>query len=294
MTPAAVEIEWWRNFKPLVPETLPIKGKVGTEILIDLRPYLLQGARQADGSSPDADVLNNIPVQRGWRLSPILLNQPEYGTCKTSDDKLSLVYIPSADFLGSDCFNLRLTNGTQSSDVIQVQVEVEDYYRVWFDTYAVSADSYVFKARQKFPENVQKPYSYAFAWYYTRPVAVWNEARQANEIFEQETLIQQSQLWYDGLTDRFNPLVLLRSRLAMDCPTDKDLRGFDGASSRMYQPTGTRGSIRLEMRVYLSTEYYVVTSSRQYLRVDLDRWVSVYSESRPMWWQNVQPISAEK
>lgn len=294
MIPAAVELDWWRNFKPLVPETLSIKGKVGTEIAIDLRPYLLQGARDADGDSPTAEVLDKVPVQRGWRLMPLLLNQPEYGTCRLSDDKLSLLYVPSSNFIGSDCFNFRLTNGTQSSDVCQVQVEVEDYYRVWFDIYSVSQDDFVFRARTKFPANEKKPYTYGFVWYYTRPVAVWNEVRQAYEIFEQESIVQQSQIWYDGLTSSLNPLVLRRDRLAMSCPTDNNLRGFDGTSNRLYQPKGTRGSIRLEMRVYLDTFWYYVLENRSYLRVDLDKYTQLYAESRPLWWNSVQPISAEK
>ena len=294
MTPAAVELDWWRNFKPLVPETLSIKGNIGTEIMIDLRPYLLQGARDSDNNSPTDGVLDNVPVQRGWRLSPLLLNQPEYGTCRLSDDKLSIIYVPSSKFIGADCFNFRLTNGTQSSDVAQVQVEVEDFYRTWFDIYAVSQDDFVFRARNLFPSNVKVPYTYGFVWYYTRPVAVWNEKRQANEIFEQETVVQQSALWYDGLTSSLTPLALRRDRLAMKCPTDMSLRGFDGSSNKLYQPTGTRGHLRLEMRVYIDTFWYQVLENRAYLRVDLNKWTSVYSETRPLWWQAVQPISAEK
>lgn len=292
MNSTVVTLEYWRNFKPVVPEVINIEGNENTEIIIPLKTLLLQGARDTEGESPTEGILDKVPVQRGWRLTPMILNQPELGKVRLSDDRESIIYLPRAKFLGDECFNIRLTNGTQASDPIRIEVKVKPFYRMWFDIYRVSESRYVFKERHQWPKEVKAPYCYATFWWWTRPVAEWNEKRQAFEIFTRRDLILASEV--GGVYHSFWPMLRLRNRLDWTFTTDENLRGFDGVSERLYQPTGTRGILQLEGRVYNKETYN--DGPYPYSSVDLVNWEPLLIETQPEWWNsgNILPISAEK
>lgn len=295
MNSASVVLDYWRNFKPVVPETIPLKARQYTETKLDLRPYILQGAREPNGVSPSPDVLDKVPVQRGWRCSPLIINQPENGVVRLSDDQETLLFMPNNAFLGEDCFNIRLTNGTQQSDAIRVMIEVQKYMRVWMTTYKKGADTFIFRENHDFPKDVpglRVPYCYTLRWYWTRPVAIWNEARQANEIFHVRSLILYS-VWTTYLF-QFMPEIRQARRLELRMPTDEDLRGYDGNTSRLYQPTGDRGIITLECDTF--SEYATYSSlAWSYNYVDMTRPVMIKTETPPNWWEsgNILPASAE-
>lgn len=295
MNSASVVLDYWRNYKPVVPETIPLKARQFTETKLDLRPYIVQGAREPDGVSPSPDVLDKVPVQRGWRLSPLILNQPEYGKVRLSDDQETLIFTPHDDFLGEDCFNIRLTNGTQQSDAVRVMIEVVKYLRVWMTIYKKGADTFIFRENHEWPKGVadlKVPYCYTLRWYWTRPVAKWNEARQANEIHQVKTLILASSWWFYWMT--FMPIITLNNRLELNMPTDENLRGFDGNTSRLYQPTGERGIITLECDTFSEyATHYGYGGSYNY--VDMSRPVTIKTETPPNWWEsgNILPSSAE-
>lgn len=293
MNSTTVTLDYWRNFKPVVPDVINVAGNENTEIKISLKSLLLQGARDSAGESPTDGVLDKVDAQRGWRLTPMLLNQPELGRARLSDDKESLIYLPRAKFLGTECFNIRLTNGTQASDPIRVEVEVKPYYRMWFDIYRVSESRFVFKERHEWPPEVEKPYLYAVFWWWTRPVAEWNEKRQAFEIFTRRSLVLATEV--SGIYGSFWPRIRLQPRFDHNFTTDEGLRGFDGTSERVYQPTGTRGVVQMEGRVYNKVGH-ALAAERPYAYVDTENWEPLLVETQPEWWNsgNILPISAEK
>lgn len=295
MNSASVVLDYWRNYKPVVPETIPLKARQFTETAVDLRPYIVQGAREPNGVSPSPDVLDKVPVQRGWRLAPLIINQPDNGKVRLSEDQETLLYMPNNDFLGEDCFNIRLTNGTQQSDAVRIMVEVQKYLRVWMTTYKKGADTFIFRENHEWPrgvEGLKYPYCYLLRWYWTRPVAIWNEARQANEIHMVRSLLLASRWWTYAF--QFMPEIRQERRLELKMPTDEALRGFDGNTSRLYQPTGTRGIITLECDTF--SEYATYSSlAWSYNYVDMSRPVKIKTETPPNWWEsgNVLPASAE-
>lgn len=295
MNSASVVLDYWRNYKPVVPEIIPLKARQFTETSVDLRPYIVQGAREPDGVSPSPDVLDKVPVQRGWRLSPLIINQPDNGKVRLSEDQETLLYMPNNDFLGEDCFNIRLTNGTQQSDAVRIMVEVQKYLRVWMTTYKKGADTFIFRENHEFPKGVEglkSPYCYLLRWYWTRPVEIWNEARQANEIHMVKSLILAST--WSSYFIQFMPDVRQARRLELKMLTDEALRGYDGNTSRIYQPTGTRGIITLECDTFSETAtHYGYGWSYSY--VDMSRPVMIKTETPPNWWEsgNILPASAE-
>lgn len=293
MTQTVVTLDYWRNYKPIVPEVINAEGNENTEIKIPLKSLIIQGARDPDGTSPTEGVLDKVGAQRGWRLTPLIISQPEQGSARLSDDRESLIYLPPSKFLGTECFNIRLTNGTQSSDPVRVEVKVKPYYRMWFDIYRISESHYVFKERHQWPKDIAAPYIYAVYWWWTRPVAEWNERRQAFEIFTRRTMVQRSDL--GSIYASFWPYLRNRPRLEMEFTTDEDLRGFDGKSERVYQPTGTRGVVELEGRVFTKVAHYV-GNGFSYDHIDIENWEPLLIETKPEWWTlgSVLPISAEK
>lgn len=293
MNSTTVTLDYWRNFKPVVPEVIEFEGNENTEIKIPLKSLLIQGARDTEGNSPSEGILDKVQAQRGWRLSPLIMNQPDLGSVRMSDDKESIVYLPKAKFIGDECFNIRLTNGTQASDPIRILVKVKPNYREWFDIYRVSEDRFVFKERHDWPKEKPKPYCYTVFFYWERPVAEWNERRQAHEIFMRSSCVLYSQI--GGIYFSFWPNWILRNRLDMEFPTDANLRGFDGTSERAYQPKGTRGHLRMEVRIYNRVATYSGLAY-SYQAVDLENWDTLWAETDPDWWLsgNIMPISSEK
>lgn len=293
MNSTILTVDYWRNYKPVVPELIEVTGLESTSTRIDLTQLLIQGARDEEGNSPTEGILDKVQAQRGWRLAPLIISTPLLGTVKMSDDKMSIIYTPPAKFVGVECFNFRLTNGTQASDPVRVEIDVKRNYRMWFDIYQRNEDVFVFRERHEFPSEIQKPYAYSVVWWLTGPVAVWNEKRQANEIFKQRRVVRHSDIWTHY--QQFYPSIRLNNRLEMAFPTDEELRGYDGSSERLYNPTGTRGRLELEGRVYLSTA--IATSGLvSWLILDTRKWTQLDVDSGDDWWKsgNILPITAEK
>lgn len=113
----------WRNHKCFAPD-FEISVESGKEYFIDLSAYLIQGARDIETSaSPDKEVLARLPTQRGWRLE-VELKKPSSGLVRMSTYLDGIVYVPAPGFVGEDCFNYQLTNGSQKSDYGTVLVTV--------------------------------------------------------------------------------------------------------------------------------------------------------------------------
>ena len=116
--------DMWRNHKSLAPD-FEITVSAGTEYFIDLRDYLIQGARDIETNrSPDPEVIARVQAQRGWRFD-VELKRPKFGTARLSTYLDGIVYVPAPDFVGEDCFNYQLNNGSQKSNYGTVLVTVE-------------------------------------------------------------------------------------------------------------------------------------------------------------------------
>lgn len=290
MNRAMVVLDWWRNFKAHAPEIIEVVGRENTHINVDLRPYLLQGARDTEGNSPTDGVLDKVPVQRGWRLEPLLMNQPDLGQVRVSDDRLGMTYIPPSGFLGEECFNIRLSNGTQATDPIQIHVKVEKYYRAWFDVYKRTGNIFVFKAYSDFKvESFKLPYFHSLVWWVEKPVAVYNEARRANEIFVRRMIVKQTE-WGPNMVHQFIPTHSNPRRVELILPFDDELTGFDGTSERLYIPKHTRGKVLLETRLHFDVNH----TQRM---ADSGRYTSLWNETHDgAWWDrgDVLPIAYER
>lgn len=115
--------DFWRDHKSFAPD-FEIEVTAGQPYYIDLSKYLIQGARDIETNrSPDPNVIEKIPMQRGWRLD-VELKPPSSGSVKMSTYLTGIVYTPNPDFVGEDCFNYQLNNGTQKSNYGRISIKV--------------------------------------------------------------------------------------------------------------------------------------------------------------------------
>lgn len=290
MNRTIVELDWWRNFKAYAPEVIEVVGRENTEIFVELKEYLLQGARDWDGISPTEGVLDKVPMQRGWRLEPLLMNQPQLGTVRIADDRQGIVYIPQSDFLGDECVNIRLSNGTQVTDPIQIHIKVEKYYKAWFDIYKRTGDFFVFKSYYDLNvASFPKPYFVSLVWWLDAPVAIYDERRRANEVHVVRRKLKETQ-YGPNMVHQFIPTHSNPTRIEVPLPFDDNLVGFDGTSERLYLPKHTRGKVMLETRLHFD----VNQSTRM---ADSGRYTSLWSSTPDgAWWDrgDVLPIAYER
>lgn len=151
-------LDYWRNFVSYAPDIL-LKVVAGSDpVLIDLSPYLVQGARTLDntesvvidaydttdikvttstdntisysGHSPIPEILGRVPTERGWRLSYRNTNDPIKGIVYQDVYKTGFIYRPTVGEDADDCFNYVLNNGTQSSNIGTIRVKIEKAFDI--------------------------------------------------------------------------------------------------------------------------------------------------------------------
>ena len=282
MNPRTVVLDWWRNYVPVVPAEIEFECKQGEDALLDLTKYLVQGARDFDtNESPSDGVLDKVSVQRGWRCRPLLLNTP---------DTALVTQVPTGFKIkcaeaGTQCFNFRLTNGTQMSDVVKVLLQVSAWYSVSVTVYRKTADEYVFVAAPTFPKELRQPFSYTFHWYWDHKVMVTDTVVKTSRVVDTETLLQESTVI--DQYPQFMPVIVKKPKLDYVFTTDTNLSGLDGNSSRVYQPTGTRGKLRLVCRLYFDAYHNSGIS-----RLDMSKYTEIEYVTPDNWWLrgDIQPI----
>lgn len=109
----------WQAHKPKI-ENFSVKITPEETATIDLSDYLLQGANLPQESS----FVSSLGFEGASRNTVEITDAPNYGQVVPSCDQMGLVYIPNSGFVGSDCFNYKLNNGTQDSDLGRVIVSV--------------------------------------------------------------------------------------------------------------------------------------------------------------------------
>lgn len=138
-----VASDYWRHYIPVAPD-IDITVVVGNEAFIDLRPYIMQGARDFfTQNSPDPLVIpDRVPSQRGWRLDYILSVPPRKGKVTNDVFKNGFIYTPDRSAgNNTDCFNYQFSNGTQLSNFGRVNINIIKSFDVIWDIEAFRRDA---------------------------------------------------------------------------------------------------------------------------------------------------------
>lgn len=130
----AVATDYWRHYIPVAPD-IDITVVIGEDHFIDLRPYIMQGARDFfTQNSPDPLVIpDRVPSQRGWRLDYMAVTSPRKGEVKQDVFKNGFIYTPDRSAgNATDCFNYQFSNGTQLSNYGKINVTIiKSYEATW-------------------------------------------------------------------------------------------------------------------------------------------------------------------
>lgn len=301
-----VSLNYWRNFVPYAPQ-ITVNVRTGEPFPVDLSEWLLQGARDPeDHTSPDEEVLSRVPVQRGWRLNPIISEQPAHGFAEVDRPNNSIVYTSVPGYLGEDCMTYRLTNGTQRSLMAQILFNVDRFYGVDFvnlekkdngdgvdPTYNVDITFYQ-------PSAEPVPLFIEYFWYYENYKVVKNISG-IDRVFTEDYLIQKTGYVSDNTTGNYPKTSFAAKSLdGFTAKNDSNVRGLVEYSDIPYRPTGEPYQIKVKARLYFDHKtrktfsgtytdgvpnYYdrkVGLDFSQYSDFDL----SISNNYGPTWWKS--------
>lgn len=139
----AVATDYWRHYIPVAPD-IDITVVIGNESFIDLRPYIMQGARDFFTQvSPDPLVIpDRVPSQRGWRLDYLVTVDPKKGKVVKDEFKNGFIYTPDRSAgNATDCFNYQFSNGTQLSNFGKINVTIIKSYELTWDITAFNRNA---------------------------------------------------------------------------------------------------------------------------------------------------------
>jgi hypothetical protein len=237
-----ISTDYWRHFIPVAPD-IDITVVLGEEIFIDLRPFIIQGARDFfDQSSPDTNVIpDKVPSQRGWRLEYFITVPPKKGTIKKETFLNGFIYKPDKGAGNSnDCFNYQLSNGTQLSHHGKINITIiKQSDNVWeiigFRPDAnAGIDPVEFEMRMSVKStHVSYPlYSVkGFKWF------VENIRVVDGYVVKTMDLVHSFRTYMNSSTDETYVIsdgAILPKRMYK---TDKDILGIDPSTQRRYVPT---------------------------------------------------------
>lgn len=247
-----ISLDTWRNYVPFAPD-LTVTAYTGQPFTVDLSEWRLQGARDPeDYTSPDPEVMSRMAVQRGWRMRPILTEQPAHGTATTDLVNTSIIYQSIPGYLGQDCFTYVLSNGTQRSLMAQVLIDVIRWYGAEFTnlTYDQQSETYSVNLHEYTPVGEPDPLFTRYFWYWEDYKYAKNEDGRT-KIFSQDKLLQQTQFAsgtfsgnYPRVTDPAN------SYSGFVVENDSAMQGYEGESLVPYRPTGKPYTLKLVQRLY--------------------------------------------
>lgn len=295
-----VELDYWRNFIPYAPNLeVEVLGEPNQNI--SLKEWMVQGARDLEtGSSPDPDVLANIPVQRGWLLSTIVIEEPRFGTVEPSAD--GFTYTARDGYEGPDCFTYVFTNGTQKSLMARVDVTVARSYSLDYSliTYDATIDQYnIYLTPYTPPTETRSLLFQRFDWYwvdYQNVVNVDGQDRAypilrrfaGTSYLSDITTGNYPRIINDGLDVRLNGL-----------PTDEDIVAFAGNTDVPYRPTGEPYQILVRARYYYThltrrtlggylngkPWYYDARIGLNFSAYE-EAWIPIEQDYGPRWWES--------
>lgn len=277
-------VDFWRNDVPVAP---PLTFETPNNVVfeIPLRSIIIQGARDFETSeSPSQGVLDKVPAQRGWRLTPIIVSEPLHGTVRLSADKETLLYKPLAGFVGQDCFAYAVTNGYQQSVVNNITINCRRGYEYSLNVFrrnsARTQHRMVVAPAFDFSESgLPTVYLLEAKWYYNQYAAVADG--KITRIKKKRTLIGNT-TWNQSFYDQvraFAPTIL-NSGLTQTVNTyfdDTLPSGLLEDTAQVFKPQGLAGDVEIELRLYTETkETPLLTDIHKTLtQVDLNKYIEV-------------------
>jgi hypothetical protein len=163
----------WRNFSAFAPD-LVIKTKKNLPVEIDLSPYWVQGV-----TTPiKTEDIEKRGFQGGWLHNFIAMGEPTFGLLQPSYSAKGWKYYPGYDFIGVDCFNYVLNNGTQHSNIAKIQVVVQDWYSGTIQVRRkAGTNEFSYEGKVIIPAGLPKPTLISYRWYDIIPTVLYEGGR---------------------------------------------------------------------------------------------------------------------
>lgn len=301
-----LSLEYWRNYVPYAPD-LEVVARTGQPLEINLRDWSLQGARDPETfTSPDPEVLSKIPVQRGWRLNPIVAEPPSKGFVSIDTGGPSLIYTSRSGYLGPDCFTYVLSNGTQRSLMAQISIEVIRWYGSQFTDLRREDGKYSVDLTTYQPASEPTPLFTHFAWYW-KDFKYVDDSSGKNRVYSRDKLLYKTQYESNYTTGHY-PRMIDRANKYYDfeIESDADLMGFDGDSDVPYRPTKRPYTLVLVQKNYFNHRtrryfggyrngvpyYYNVNIGLDYSKYD-EYTFEITADYGDKWWEsgNIREIN---
>lgn len=254
----AVSTDYWRHFIPFAPD-ITVDVILGKDVLIDLRPYLIQGSRDfTDHFSPDPLVIpDRVPVQRGWRLTFMVSVPPTKGTVRPEPFQQGFLYTPyNSSGNTIDCFNYQLSNGSQLSNYGRININVIQPFSVDWEIRSNDPDATTGKSPVNFSMKmaiaVTHPsfvLGYAGIWGYNWYVEEIFTEPASGRVITQLTKVHGMRTFTDpsqrtSMLDRGN---VLASRAFKN---DRDVVGIDPITNSRYRPNRYFNRVYCDLVIY--------------------------------------------
>jgi len=278
-----VKLDYWRSFVPYAPdyEVLLYEGEV---FRFDFpKDILIQGARDVvSGVSPSID-LDVIPVQRGWRLTPIPQAPPMYCTVKPIPTGFILHAISYIDIVKEvipesiessdldepdgieECFNYTLSNGFQESNVGTITLKIIKGYQLKFKSIRQKELHQFLVTLAGIEPNGLRPFLHTgWTWYQVVFDLQWDAVIQNFIVKKKRILLDQYGVKGSCSSSTGCTYWLSNNQIAsdMEIPSDVELGygEYHATRSTPYFPKGDRGDIEIECRGFygnVKTSEYV-------------------------------------
>ncbi|QQO90296.1 hypothetical protein pEaSNUABM5_00154 [Erwinia phage pEa_SNUABM_5] len=288
--------DYWRNFVPYAPN-LKIPAKNSEETRFSLRSLLLQGSRNEEtGHSPTEGILDKVPAQRGWRLNAILLSETVRGTVLLDVPNEEIVYRPRSGYIGVDCCNYVLTNGTQQSNIAQINFEVYQWYQYLMRVYQRDTTG----SRHQFvlnevPTPKLDPVLYReFTWYYNQ-YRLELDAKGVKRVYKRRYAVAKTTANYtafNALTATRPTIINQYDKVTYDTYLDTSLGpAFDGDTNIPFSPFGLQGDVEVEIKLYTKTRQVKnPTTGASLDQVDLSQPINILMKATDIygqrWWES--------
>lgn len=253
----AVATDYWRHYIPVAPD-IDITVVVGNEYFIDLRPYIMQGARDFfTQNSPDPLVIpDRVPSQRGWRLDYLLVVPPKKGKVTNDVFKNGFIYTPDRSAgNNTDCFNYQFSNGTQLSNFGRINVTIIKAFDVIWGIEAFRRDAVTGISPAEFemkitivpthPSFVLAPV-HGYRWYVEKIYV----DRNTDFVKREVELVHQFRTYGSPETGETYIVSKADTLARRSYKTDSDIAAIDPKTNRRYVPKKKFPDIYVELYNY--------------------------------------------
>lgn len=288
--------DYWRNFVPYAPN-LKIPAKNSEETRFSIRQLLLQGSRNDEtGHSPTDGVLDKVPTQRGWRLNAILQSDTVRGTVTLDMANEEIIYRPRSGYIGVDCCNYVLTNGTQQSNIAQINFEVYQWYQYLMQVYIkdTTGSRHQFVLKEVATPDLAPVLYREFTWYYNQ-YRLELDAKGVKRIYKRRYAVAKTtanSTAYNNKTAVKPTIINQYDKVVYDTYLDTSLGpAFDGDTDIPFSPFGLQGDVEVEINLYTKTkEVKNPTTGIKIQQVDLTQPITILMKATDIygarWWES--------